>query len=65
MIREPAKSPKTHIISPEEESRLITSILGMKPKKGGSPPSENRTIKKTAFDFVPVIDLIWLKWKIW
>lgn len=50
--------------SPEDARRLITNNLGMKPKKGGSPPNENKAMNDRVFIFVFEIDLICLKWKI-
>lgn len=43
---------------------MITRSLGIKPKKGGKPPRENKDMKDSVFVFMFEIELICLKWKI-
>lgn len=61
MIRDLIKRMNNQMISFEEVKRLITSNLGIKPRKGGNPPRENKAMKDRVFVFVLVIDLICLK----
>lgn len=44
---------------------MIIKSLGMKPRNGGRPPKENKAKKERVLDFIPGIELICLKWKIW
>ena len=43
---------------------MIIRSLGVKPRNGGSPPSEKRHKNEAAFSLVFWINLICLKWKI-
>lgn len=61
MIRDLTKRRNSHRIWLDEAKRLITSSLGIKPKKGGSPPSENRAINERVFAFMFGMELICLK----
>ena len=60
-MRELLRRIVSHIISFEEARRLIIKSLGMKPKKGGRPPSESNAMNDIVFTFVFGMELICLK----
>ena len=64
-MRDLIRRIRSQISSFEEDNRLITRSLGMKPRNGGSPPRENRLVNERALVFALGIELICLKWKTW
>ena len=65
MIRALDRRKRSHKIWPDEVNKLITSSLGINPRKGGSPPKEKSDKNERVLVFILEIDLICLKWKIW